>query len=94
MLVNGTVHSRNFQDLTGERYGRLTFVKFIEKTESGSSKWLMRCDCGTEFIAHAGNVKQGGTKSCGCLRSEMLRERNMKRRSSYETQRTNRKSSD
>ena len=69
------VHSGNFIDLTGQKIHRLTFLEFADMTEGGNSRWKVRCDCGTEFICIATNVKCGGTKSCGCYRIEQIRNR-------------------
>ena len=68
-------HSRNFIDRTGQKVHRLTFLEFVEVAENGNSRWRVRCDCGTEFIAIAANIIHGATKSCGCYRAEMNRNR-------------------
>lgn len=39
---------------------------------TGAQRWLCRCDCGTETIAIAGNLRIGSTRSCGCLHREEL----------------------
>ena len=54
-----------FIDITGKRFHRLTALEYC-----GKSKWLFQCDCGRKVVASAGNVKNGNTKSCGCLFSE------------------------
>ena len=58
-----------FQDITGVRYNRLTAVEY-----KGDRKWLFRCDCGNEIILPSSRVKNGSTKSCGCLKKEKNRE--------------------
>ena len=63
-----------FQDLTGQRFGRLIVVKRAENTKSGDARWMCKCDCGNETIVKAKNLKSGGTKSCGCLQKEIARE--------------------
>ncbi|MDD5407141.1 MAG: helix-turn-helix transcriptional regulator [Sulfurovaceae bacterium] len=37
--------------------------------------WRFRCDCGKEVTRRATSVRQGLTKSCGCLRLRNLRPR-------------------
>lgn len=37
------------------------------------SKWMCRCDCGTEVFVVSQSLTRGLTRSCGCLRSEMTR---------------------
>lgn len=63
-------HAKNFQDLTGQKIHRLTFLEYVDRNEQRNSRWKVRCDCGTEFIVTASAVKSGMTKSCGCLRIE------------------------
>jgi len=58
-------------DITGQKFGRLTAIRFFEKgSKTQRVKWLFRCDCGKEVISDAHNVKQGNKKSCGCLGRE------------------------
>lgn len=66
-----------FIDLTGERFGRLTVIEYkgTKKRKKGNksdSLWLCQCDCGTKKIIYGRALKDGGTKSCGCLRKEIL----------------------
>lgn len=63
-------HARNFQDLTGRKFHRLTFLEFVDKNENRNAIWKVRCECGTEFNVVAASVKNGNTKSCGCLKVE------------------------
>ena len=69
-------------DLTGKRFGRWTVIarkgsKMYGEPNASSSfpLWLCRCDCGTEAIVMGENLKNGRSKSCGCLRDELLRNR-------------------
>ena len=63
-------HSHNFQDLTGQKMHRLTFISFVETDWRGNAIWKVKCDCGVEFTIRAASVKNGNTRSCGCLRKE------------------------
>lgn len=62
-------------DLIGKKFGRLTVIKRAENTvlPCGQTKtrWLCRCDCGNEIITQGYSLKNGHTKSCGCLNREM-----------------------
>lgn len=53
-------------DMTGKKYNRLLAVRF-DRIENKCSFWLFKCDCGKEKILMATYVRQGETKSCGCL---------------------------
>ena len=36
--------------------------------------WHCRCDCGNECDVSSEQLRNGGTRSCGCLHNELLRE--------------------
>ena len=61
-------------DLTGAVFGRLTV------TGRAGSYVYDRCSCGREIVTNGLSLRQGRTKSCGCLRSEMTRARFRARR--------------
>lgn len=61
---------RKLEDLTGQRFGRLTVIERAETTNV-STKWKCRCDCGNECTVIAQNLKRGHTVSCGCYRTEV-----------------------
>lgn len=58
---------RKQEDLTGKVFNKLTVIKHLE-----NGKWLCKCDCGNEVIVKSGNLKNGHTKSCGCLRKQKM----------------------
>lgn len=60
------------QDLTGMKFNRLTVIRPSEKSRTGETRWVCRCDCGKETIVQSNNLKSGLVKSCGCLRHEYL----------------------
>lgn len=66
-------------DLTGQRFGRLLVLEYTgrkitnEKKNSGYSMWLCRCDCGAPTIVSSHSLRDGTTKSCGCLAKETAR---------------------
>ena len=54
----------------GDRFGMLTIIKQVPKPPDRSSDgryYLCKCDCGNEKIACARHLRNGSTKSCGCL---------------------------
>ena len=63
-------------DLTGQRFGRLTVVKRAEgrRNPNGSliTRWHCKCDCGNEVDVIANYLRNGTTKSCGCLQRDLL----------------------
>lgn len=61
-----------FIDLTGQKFERLTVIKWIRKNKQSRYKWLCRCDCGQEVVVLGYNLRNGHTKSCGCLNKEKI----------------------
>ena len=54
-------------DLTGQRFGSLTVLSPAGKNRNGRTMWLCRCDCGTERAFAAVYLRNGHTRSCGCM---------------------------
>lgn len=52
-----------YEDLTGKVFERLTAIEY-----AGSKKWKCKCQCGEEITTRASALKNGTTKSCGCLK--------------------------
>ena len=62
-------------DLTGQRFGRWTVIKFAGRDEKRRLMWLCKCDCGTERAVWESHLKSGDSRSCGCLQREIASER-------------------
>lgn len=62
---------RPFVDITGKRYGRLVCVRRLGRRKE-KTYWLFRCDCGNSKETNLGSVRNGCTKSCGCLAKEIF----------------------
>ena len=60
-------------DLTGQRFGRLTVIQY-DHAEHDGAHWLCKCDCGAEKVIAGYLLRNGGAKSCGCLKSDASRE--------------------
>jgi hypothetical protein len=60
---------RSACDLIGLQFGRLVVVNRVGN-RNRQSAWRCRCKCGGTTIATRGALKQGGVRSCGCLRRE------------------------
>lgn len=66
-------------DITGQKFGRLTVIRLVEHGKHGDApKWECRCDCGNIVVHRYAVLKNGHSLSCGCLRKEMLVERQTK----------------
>jgi len=56
-------------DLTGQRFGRLVVISMA--IGGRTPNWNCICDCGTEKIINGISLREGRTKSCGCLSREI-----------------------
>lgn len=68
----------NYKDLKGQRFGRLTCIEDVGRSKRGCALWRCRCDCGREAVVVSHSLISGNTKSCGCLASDAVIERNTK----------------
>lgn len=62
------------ENLAGLKFGRLSVIEYMGPNKFRAATWLCRCDCGTDTVVTAGQLKSGGTRSCGCLQREKARE--------------------
>lgn len=51
--------------IVGKRFGMLTVQKYL-----GTSKYKCLCDCGKQTVVKGAYLRNGDTKSCGCLRNQ------------------------
>lgn len=66
----GCLGKRHFNDVTGQKRNKLTFISYYGKSTSNNNLWRVRCDCGKEIISEYSDVNVGKIKSCGCLKVE------------------------
>lgn len=55
--------SRKWVSLSGQRFGSWVVLQYLR-----ASKYLCRCDCGTERPVDGRNLRKGISLSCGCVR--------------------------
>lgn len=70
-------HKRYFIDLTGNKYNKLTCIKW-ERRENGIY-WYCQCECNNFTWVEASNLKSGAVKSCGCAGNHVNRIHGMSR---------------
>jgi len=67
------------KDLAGQKFGRLTVVKYVGRPPKGKgSVYYCVCECGNSANVLGSSLKTGNTKSCGCIKREQLVLRNFK----------------
>lgn len=58
----------------GSEFGRLTVISDAQRPPHAYGKhFLCKCACGNQVIVGGGALRNGGTKSCGCLRNDNRR---------------------
>ena len=70
-------NERKLQDLTGQKFNMLTAIRIGPKSKSNNTQWYCLCDCGRETLLCAQDLKNGSTKSCGCLKNRMIQEKSL-----------------
>lgn len=54
-------------DLSGNRFGCWNVVRRAENAGT-ATRWLCRCDCGTQSLVRAAHLTNGASTNCGCQR--------------------------
>jgi len=75
-------------DLVGIVFGRLTVFKENGRDKEHRKTWLCQCSCSnkTEISVNTHSLISGNTKSCGCIASEIIIERNKKSTREFSTE--------
>ena len=67
-------------DLTNQKYGRLLVISsadtYINPNGRKIYKWNCVCDCGNKLIVSTNSLRNGSTRSCGCLQKERAHDNN------------------
>ena len=64
-------------DMVGKKFGKLTVVEMSDK-DGVYYRYLCKCDCGNTKVLKGASLRSGLTKSCGCIRSEYMSNKNYK----------------
>lgn len=70
----GCTRKEGDKDLSNQRFGRLVAIEPVGKDKYNNILWKCLCDCGSEVNVLATLLRQGKTKSCGCLQRERTSE--------------------
>lgn len=67
-------------DLTGKTFGRWTVIERVFDKKSKQAKWLCECSCNnhTRKIVSGQRLRNGESKSCGCLHKEIVSKNSFK----------------
>lgn len=70
-VAAATPTDKRFIDLVGQVFTRLTVVSY-----AGNYEFNCLCACGSKVVIRSGHLRNGNTKSCGCLHKEWMLENN------------------
>jgi hypothetical protein len=65
----GCLKKSHFIDLTGQKFNKLTLVKYIGQNNQKCFIYEAKCDCGNFIRAEGNDIKSNRIKSCGCLKT-------------------------
>jgi len=58
------------KNIAGQKFGRLTALKYTHSNNDHKSCWDCVCDCGTFVNVPGKSLRTGNTTSCGCRQRE------------------------
>lgn len=64
-------------DLSGQTFGRLTVVGQAPR-RNNDTMWHCKCSCGSTSSVQSKHLRNGCTRSCGCLQAELARDKRLK----------------
>lgn len=59
------------ENITGQKFGKLTAVRFAYVMPSGHAVWEFKCECGKYKRSLIANIKRNLMASCGCASKEL-----------------------
>lgn len=63
-------YKKSYKNIKGKKFGLLTVIKRVNNTQNGKTQWLCKCECGNTKIVPGKSLRDGNTKSCGCLNNK------------------------
>ena len=64
-------------DLAGQRFERWLVIERAKNDKSGNVQWLCHCTCGEMKVVRGTALRDGYSKSCGCLSREAASKRRL-----------------
>lgn len=61
--------NNTLSNLIGKRFGNLVVIdRSLQNSKSGNARWDCICDCGNKTTVIGSHLRNGHTKSCGCIK--------------------------
>lgn len=65
-------------EMKGKKFGKLTVIEYAGQKSKRRTMWKCICDCGNIVVVDGTHLRDGHTKSCGCLSVERMSKLNYK----------------
>jgi hypothetical protein len=78
-----TAAAKKMLDLTDRQFGRLTALRPTPQRSRGKVHWDCICECGQSIAVTADSLTTGHTKSCGCFRRDVTKQRAVLRNTTH-----------
>ena len=56
------------KDITNQRFGNLTALKYVGSNKDKKAMWECKCDCGNTYVTTGKSLRLNLTTSCGCMK--------------------------
>lgn len=64
------------KDISGLRFGRLEVISLCNyRNKDGRALWKCKCDCGNEIIVSSNSLLRKNTRSCGCYKNDIIKQK-------------------
>ena len=60
------------KDICGQKFGRLTVIKYAGADKNGNALFECECECGNHLVTRGERLRRGGILSCGCANAKSL----------------------
>lgn len=67
-------------DITGQKFGRLTALRYVYTDKWGCAVWECQCECGNIIQATVSELRAKRVQSCGCLAKDVGRQNGLNNR--------------
>lgn len=64
--------AKEYEDLTGRRFGHLTAVEYAGWAVDRGHHWRCQCDCGLPAVVRSYHLRSGRRSHCGCLKASVI----------------------
>ena len=67
----GCPYHKTYENLKGQKFGLLTPMYPTTAKDGTHMYWMCQCDCGNQHEVSSSSLKNGGVRSCGCLKTSI-----------------------